>query len=199
VECEAYRRFLSAIKPGDVVFDVGAHLGTYSILAAQAVGPHGTVVAFEPTPETRELLLRHLEWNGVADRVRVRPVCCSSEPGTVTFFVGADHVEAQNSLIPKEGFSRLEVEANTIDRESSALELIPTLIKMDVEGAEFAALTGAREILETRHPKLLLSIHPNRLPPGINEDILLEMLRELGYLTEIFARDHEIHVWAEPR
>jgi hypothetical protein len=52
-----------ATRPGDVVFDVGAHFGLMSIYASKLVGPDGKVVAFEPSPRNREVLVRHCRLN----------------------------------------------------------------------------------------------------------------------------------------
>jgi FkbM family methyltransferase len=195
IEPASYRAFCEAIQPGDLVFDVGAHVGTYSILAAKRTGPTGKVVAFEPTPTTREFLTRHLSFNHVADCVIIRAACCAERSGTVDFFVGPD-AEAQNGLHPIGDTTKIQVAATTIDGEATAFGRPPDLVKIDVEGAEWQVLQGAMATLKTRPPKLLLSLHPDRLPPGLLETSFLDLLHSLGYGTEILARDHEVHVLA---
>jgi FkbM family methyltransferase len=196
IETQSYQTFAAAIRPGDVVFDVGAHIGTYSILAARQAGADGLVVAFEPTPATRRYLRQHLEWNGVHERVTVREACCSDRSGTVEFFLGAEAFDAQNSLIANGRSTVQQLEATTIDEEVSRVGRPPDLIKIDVEGAEQQVLLGAKWTLNSHRPKLLLSVHPDRLPEGVTERGIVHSLEALGYRIDILARDHEVHVWA---
>src|ERR1700730_4500660 len=76
IERDSYDAFANALRPGDVVYDIGAHIGTYTILAIRKSAAGGRVVAYEPVNLTREYLIRHLQWSGAGDRVIVRPVCC---------------------------------------------------------------------------------------------------------------------------
>src|SRR6185437_14257788 len=68
---DEYRAFRGSVRGGAVVFDVGANLGAYTLLFAQWAGPNGRVFAFEPAPASLAGLRRHLELNGVNDRVEV--------------------------------------------------------------------------------------------------------------------------------
>lgn len=199
VEPECYKTFLAAVPPTGLVFDIGSHIGTYSILAARKMQPGGAVVAFEPTAATRGFLTKHLDWNGVADRVTVRPACCTDQPGTATFYVKADDPEAPNSLRPDESFETVTVEATTIDAEATKLGRTPDLLKIDVEGGEWEALQGAKETLSGGRVRMLLSVHPPRLPEGVAEASIIDWLLGLGYSTRILGRDHEVHVWVEPK
>ena len=197
VEPECYRTFIDAVPPDGLVFDIGSHIGTYSILCARKLASNGRVVAFEPTNVTREYLVKHLAWNGVTDRVTVRASCCSDKPGTAKFYVKIGDAEAQNSLRPDERFDVVEVEATTIDAEAAKVGRTPDLIKIDVEGGEWDVLQGAEATLTKRRPLILLSVHPDRLPESVTEESILERLHGLGYKTRILGRDHEVHVWAE--
>jgi len=135
------------IRPGAVFIDGGANIGFYSILAARLAGPHGQVIAFEMMPDTAAVLRRHIAANGapaievveraLADRSGSR-VRASVEPG--------QHGQAS---IVKDGSERhhsIEVETITLD-EALADRGAIDLIKLDLEGAEFAALNGAAAVL----------------------------------------------------
>ncbi len=196
IEVETYRAFVEAIAPGAVVVDVGAHIGTYTMLAAGKVGADGHVIAYEPCAETRRYLLAHLAWNQVAARVTVREVCCGAEPGTATFFF-RDGAEGMNSLVPTEGFESAPMPVVRLDDEIRELGVVPAVIKIDVEGAEFDVLKGAEGTLRSAHPTLFISVHPAPLAAhGLSEAVIVDWLVERGYRTQVIARDYEVHVLA---
>jgi len=200
VEAASYQAFVDSVKPGAVVFDVGAHIGTYSILALMRSGPKGCVVAYEPHAFTRKYLERHLVWNAGIDRAIIRSICCGAAPGTADFFYAPDQAEGMNGLVPVEGFSRTSVPVTTLDKEVEELGLVPDIIKIDVEGAEWDVLRGAERTLSACGPTLVLSVHPEALSKlGISPIDIEAWLKERGYGWSVIAHDHEVHVVAMPR
>ena len=199
VETVSYRTFAHTVREGDVVYDVGAHIGTYSVIAGRQVGSAGRVVAYEPNLDAREQLLQHIEWNEVGERIRIREVCCGAEVGEAEFYWLPAESEGSSGLIPVEGFAQRRVQMTTIDAEVATLHLTPTLIKIDVEGAEWEVLKGAQATLRTAKPRLLLSLHPAALAKvDATPELLLDWLVQQGYRYEELGRDHEIHIFAEP-
>ena len=197
VEAEAYSAFASRVRPGARIVDVGAHIGTYTLIAALRAGASGRVMAFEPEADTRAALLRHLEWNAVGPRVIVRDCCCGAQAGTAKFYFRKG-AEGMNSLLPTAGFGERVVTVVRLDDEIEALDGAPDLVKVDVEGAEFEVLRGAEQTLRRHHPVLLLSLHPGPLGRlGSSEAEILAWLAGLGYATRVLARDYEVHVLAE--
>ena len=200
VEPESYARFAAAIGPGAVVFDLGAHVGTYAMIAAQNAGPAGVVVAFEPHPPTRVFLEKHLAWNGLADRVRVIGKCVGREAGFAEFYSSPEDPDAENSVVPRAGVAPVRVARTTIDEAAAELGLRPTFIKFDIEGGEWDALHGAIRTLAEARPTLLVSLHPKPLAAlGVDEVKVLAFLADRGYEARVVGRDHEVHVWAAPR
>ena len=198
VEVESYRAFAAAITPGDVIYDVGAHIGTYTIIALRRSGPGGAVVAYEPDDAAREHLVRHLEWNGAGRSALIRAVCCGAVPGEATFYYAPGEADGQSGLVPVRGFSRRSVPVTTLDEEIAAIGLAPSLVKIDVEGAEWEVLKGAEFTLRRDRPRLLISLHPAALvASGATPDAVLEWLHARDYRFQIVARDHETHVLAE--
>ena len=199
VEVESYRAFAEAIAPGDVIYDVGAHFGTYTLIGVARGGPDARVVAYEPCDLTRQYLMRHLRWNGAERQVLVRPVCCGSRVGTAAFYHRPDRPEGINGLLPHDGLSETTVRMTTIDREVDELGLVPALIKIDVEGAELDVLEGAACVLDAHRPRLLVSLHPTRLAQvGANCDTVLAWLKAHRYQADVVGEDQEIHVLARP-
>ena len=199
VEAVSYQAFAGAVRPGAVVYDVGAHIGTYSILALMRSGPEGRVVAYEPHAYTRTHLERHLEWNGCRERTVIREVCCGAAPGMAEFFFAPGLAEGMNGLLPVDGFSRMQVKVDTLDREVATVGLVPDILKIDVEGAEWDVLRGAEATLAAHRPAIFLSVHPDALAKiGVAPADIEAWLRERGYDWTVIARDHEVHVVACP-
>lgn len=197
VEVASYRTFAAEVQAGDVVFDVGAHFGTYTMIAAWRGGPAARVVAFEPCTLTRDYLRRHLTWNGVADRVTVRDVCCGAASGVVAFYAHPTIPEGINGLLPADGLVETRVACTTLDAEVADLRLVPSLVKIDVEGAEIDVLRGAARLLETHAPRVLVSLHPSRLAErGLKADDAMALLASHGYSMTVVERDYEVHVLA---
>jgi FkbM family methyltransferase len=167
----------STIKPGDVVLDVGANVGTdtRSALAAGA----GLVVAIEPEPVTLECLRRNLATEIRDGRVVIVPKGAWDREDTLMLHV--DEANAGGStLIWQTGGPSIPVPLTTIDRIVAELNLPKVdLIKMDIEGAEKNALLGAAETIRRFHPRLALVLEHSR----DDVDILPAVARQLwpGY------------------
>lgn len=199
LEPTSYRAFIDELRPDSVVLDIGAHIGTYAMLAAARVRPPGRVIAYEPHARTREFLRRHLRWNRGGEQATVREVCCGATPGRADFYCLPGQSEGNNGLVPVPGFERQSAEVTTVDEEMRVLGCEPTLIKIDVEGAEWDVLKGAAGVLARSRPVLLLSLHPPALAQqGLTPEGLLAWLGERGYDCRVIDQDYEIHVLAKP-
>ncbi|HEX9884980.1 MAG TPA: FkbM family methyltransferase [Longimicrobiales bacterium] len=164
------RAFARTLRPGDVVYDIGAHVGSYTLLASRLVGEAGRVLAFEPDPASRGFLREHVLLNA-AENVEVREEAVSSEVGRARFESTPDRV---TSRLRASG--RLEVVTTTLDRVVREGAPAPSCLKIDVEGGEVAVLEGAREVLRQCRPSIFLATH------GAREDRECRgLLRSLGY------------------
>ncbi len=168
-EPEQTDAFVSAVRPGSVVYDVGAHFGYYSLLASQLAGAGGRVIALEPSPRNLEVLRRPIELNR-ATNITVLETALSDHQGEARFDnrsgSGVGHLAADGPLT---------VKLTTLDalgREFPA----PDVLKIDVEGAEEAVLCGGRETLGKTQPAIFLSTHGPALAENCSR-----LLRELGY------------------
>ena len=136
-----------AIKPGDVIWDVGANVGYYTRKFSDSVGSAGQVFAFEPFPATAARL--RAELTGVKT-VTVLPVALGAETGTVSMREGDDEFGATNRIVAQgAGESRVTcVDIATGDSIfSRGLAAAPAIIKIDTEGFELEVLNGMQEIL----------------------------------------------------
>lgn len=147
--------FTSLVHGGHTVFDVGAHVGFYTLLAARLVGASGRVVSIEPFPRNLGYLRRHVKLNDCAN-VRVVAAAVADIAGHATFAEGGTDAEGQLTAA-----GTLEVEVVTLDAIAYGTPgmPLPTVLKIDVEGAEQRALAGAERLLAEAKPDILLSTH----------------------------------------
>lgn len=172
------------LAPGDSFVDGGAHFGLFTLVAAARVGSGGRVLAFEPTTATRERLARNVQLNAF-DNVEIVPAALSSDVGTAAFTVFDVIGSGLNHLGPVDarGGHVETVAVTTLDAALSERRCErPTLVKLDLEGAEHAALLGAKRMLAEARPDLLLEVERSHLARlGASPDDLETLLRPYGY------------------
>jgi FkbM family methyltransferase len=138
---------LHALRPEDLFVDIGANVGSYTVLAAGAVGARS--IAFEPAPRAYRALLDNLRLNDLMARVDARNEGLASAPGELEFtadFDTGNHVVAER----QEGAGTVRVAVTTLDVALS--QDTPTILKIDVEGYETSVIDGADRTL--RSPSL---------------------------------------------
>jgi FkbM family methyltransferase len=147
------------VRPGDVVWDVGAHHGYVTLLSAARALPGGEVHAFEPSSRNRRLLERHLAWNHVTN-VRVHPFALAGADGTATF--GGPGTSKTLSLGGAGGGGeQVEVRsAKSVVAEGRCPP--PSVFKIDVEGAEAEVLEGAAGVVPPE-ACMLVALHSSEL------------------------------------
>jgi FkbM family methyltransferase len=180
-DIELVKRLLS---PADVFVDGGANVGLFTLAAASVVGTTGKVIAFEPARDVRLRLIQNVALNRMT-QVEVLPFALSSAPGEAAFRTFDLAGAGLNHLGPVEGESgRVEsVQLTTLDTAlgpSDRRRL--TLVKLDLEGAEHAALLGASEILRDIRPDLIIEVaedHLARLGSSVSD--IARLLKGYGY------------------
>jgi FkbM family methyltransferase len=187
------------LLPGAVFFDVGAHYGWLSLKAARHVGPKGRVVAFEPSPILFDILQYHQHRNRLSQMAVVGSAVSERDAERETFYLLNNGLSSRNSLtIGQQGLPFLDsvekttVEVSTLKLDSycAAVDIIPDVIKIDVEGGEGMVLRGAAGILGQNRPVLVISTHPYWFPESESSERLFDLLASYGYQT----RDsHVIH------
>ncbi len=187
-EREQLERFLAAIKPGDIVWDAGAYIGMFSIFSAHRVGEQGQVYAFEPEATTLSMLRRNIDLNR-AMPVEVIEAALGDHDGAAVIYASQPGENAIHSL--HHGERHQAVGTNINLRSGDALVRIgaakaPNVVKMDIEGAEFQALTGMKNILQSEACRyLFLELHPSELPEfGATPEAVRELLENAGFQLE---------------
>jgi FkbM family methyltransferase len=184
-ETDYLAAMLCDLHMDDVLYDVGANVGMVALHAAKIC----QTVAFEPEPAFR----RRLEINAALNPDRsfsVEPVAISDSDGNVDLFTDGEEGRSP-SLVHQRGESAtVSVPARSLDSLLREGRLPPpTVIKLDIEGAEILALRGARQLLtEPGKPRaLFIEIHDSFLPGfGSSADEVDALLNEFGYTNAIY-------------
>lgn len=184
---ESNFRFLrDQVTEGDIVLDIGAHIGLFSVAASTQVKPKGKVYAFEPAEETIPLLAKTVFLNQATDTISIIQAAVGEKSGTTTFYVSDIKGDNSNSLISYKDDRKLfakEVTLYSID-EFIKLYKLKNLrfIKLDVEGAELDALKGASETLKNMRPACIVAIHPEPiLAKGDTLEDIYDLIIEQRY------------------
>ena len=155
-EAGRLRTFSDAISPGATVYDVGANVGIFSLLAAVKAGPSGLVYAFEPVERNLAFLRRHMRLNQVRNCVILEAAV--SDTAGIRRFSTAAWEPSMGRLAPD---GEIEVSTVTLDNciygESGFRH--PDVLKIDVEGAECAVLEGAGRSISEFHPVVFVEVH----------------------------------------
>jgi FkbM family methyltransferase len=156
------RMFRALLTPGAIALDVGANWGSHSLYFSRLVGAMGRVVALEPFPAAFAALTWHLSANRCRN-VTPLPVAASNTSGEAFFQAGESASTGQLSAseaTASSGSRTIVVKTRTIDQVCGLLELPRLdLIKIDVEGAEGRALSGADTTIARFRPYLVIDLH----------------------------------------
>ena len=153
-EYEKRLLFEKTIIEGSIVFDIGAHVGFYTILASVLSGTCGRVFAFEPLPQNLLYLKKHLRLNHITN-VSIIEAAVSDCNGVIFFKEGTS---TSTGYISQQG--QMKVKTVSLDSLISRGEIpVPSHIKIDVEGAEVLVLSGAKSILAKYNPIIFLATH----------------------------------------
>ena len=142
--------------PGSIAIDAGGNIGLTSLELSQAVAPGGKVIAFEPHPDTAARLRQNLALNN-AGNVEVEEVALADRTGSIVFHESADPTLSSASVIPPDLQRSFEVPVTTIDTIwHKRGDPHVSVLKVDIEGGELAALQGAGDMLKACQPAVLL-------------------------------------------
>jgi FkbM family methyltransferase len=157
-EPDVWASVMAEVHEGNIVADVGAHIGLYTLAFARRVGAQGHVYAFEPDPETVRLLRRGIDLNGAGGATTVLPYAVGEREQTVRFATGR---QSESHVATVSGEHGVDIDTVTLDKVLSEVRL--DLLQIDVEGYKAHVLRGARQILTD--PKqcpsaIFIEVHP---------------------------------------
>lgn len=184
------------LKAGDVFLDVGAHMGYFSRLAANRVGPTGKVIAFEPMPTTFQWLSKNT--SGRSQISIVNSAAWKSD-GQIEFqdygFQWSAYSSALEARLPKEFLKTLtsrKVQVQTLRLDDFVLKnhIIPSVIKIDAESTELLVLQGMEEyLLKEIQPVITLEVGDLDVPEAVLSRDLIVWLMERSYQAYEYQND----------
>ena len=172
------------LNPGSVMFDVGANAGFLTLLGCRLVGSSGQVHAFEPIAANADVLRANLTRNEFTNAT-IHQVALADTSG-----------EVRMAIETRRGTSAIRARGETVVSAARADDLRlppPTLVKIDVEGAERSVLDGMRGILAEHRPVLVIEVHGDQRRP------VEQFLDQAGYAYSVLNADGMPHLLATPR
>jgi FkbM family methyltransferase len=189
------------LRPGATFLDVGANQGEFTVFGASLVGEHGRVIAFEPVSFIRDKLLRNIAANALSNVV-VLPFALGAEQGDLpmygavsSFADGTEHIGLPTLFQVDRRMQLIErVPVRRLDDVVDELQLREIdLIKLDIEGGEFAALRGAERLLHRYAPKLIFEMSPDICrSAGYEPQELLAWLKQRSYRISFITDDGDL-------
>lgn len=178
-ETEVFSKF---IRPGDVVIDIGAHIGWYTLIAAKLVGKKGKVYAFEPDTTNFKLLTKNIQANGYQNVILVKKAV-SNETGSARLFINNENTGDHRIFDTDNHRKSITIEQTTLDDYFKKLPQRVDLIKMDIQGSEMKALLGAQTVLKkNKQLKLITELQPGYiLQSGQKPKDYLAFIRRHGF------------------
>jgi FkbM family methyltransferase len=186
------RALMSQVRPGDVVWDIGANVGLYALQLSEAVGASGKVFAFEPMPACFAALTQRSQ--GCAN-IQTIQAALGDRTGIAQITVDADELSTTNSLFVRGGAQTLDVRITTGDALVQSGEVpMPAVLKVDVEGFEEEDLRGLSQTLANPTCRALfcevhfgiLDARGERHAPSR----IVQMLRDRGFKTRWIDASH---------
>jgi FkbM family methyltransferase len=155
---------LHFLREGDLFFDIGANIGTYTVLASGVC--RATTWSFEPDPRTAEHLRKNVVANDLEGLVTIHQVALGPDAGHVAFTLGLDTTNRVLLETNGAGPATQQVEQQRLD--DVARDAAPVMAKVDVEGYEDHVLRGATEMLSRPHLKV---VEIETLTPWISDTL----------------------------
>jgi FkbM family methyltransferase len=179
---EPYVQNVFVLKKNDVIIDVGAHIGTYSIPIATQIGESGKILAFEPNPKNAMVLRKNIELNKL-NNIIVFENAASSKNQVVKLTLSNDPMLSR--ITSSEDEKTVKIECIPLDSLIKKLELKKVdWLKIDAEGSEISVLEGSIEILEKFHPKIIIEVRKE------NEKKMFKILRNYEYNTSYLGGEY---------
>ena len=186
------------VRPRDVVYDIGANVGFFTVLAARLVGPAGAVIAFEPLPETAKAARRNLDLNGLT-QATVLTCAAGRQAGTAQLELREESTWARLADELSTG-PTMEVDIVAIDDLVDAGTIRPPdFVKIDVEGAELDVIEGMRRTIAGHHPVILCEMHGKNAAFASLMESLGYTVRTLENTLPLAEARWDVHAVATPR
>ena len=196
-EYSIIRSLLKSLKPGYTIYDIGAFIGFHTVFFAKRVGPSGHIIALEPDSIWYETLCSNVRLNHLTNVIPLQVALGNAVMRGVLVKVSGGSLKVKPIPI-SEKYQNQTIEIVPGDLLVRDRKLpMPNVIKIDVEGNEYAVIQGLEETLKQNSCRVVCcEIHPSLLPQGVKPEMVVDLLKELGFRRhEIFHRgDGSIHI-----
>jgi len=177
-EFEDMSFLLHLLRKDDLFVDVGANIGSYTILAGAVRRAH--CIAIEPIPATVRYLQQNINLNGINNLVKVYNMGIGEKPGKLRF---TSHLDTMNHVITESAeitSDIIEIEVTSIDLALSGLS--PTLIKIDVEGFEDSVIAGSEKtLLAEPLTAIIMELNGSGKKYGVDDQSLIKKMLDYGF------------------
>ncbi|MGA1875209.1 MAG: FkbM family methyltransferase [bacterium] len=194
------RFFQNEVKEGNIVIDIGANIGYFTLLFAKHAGKRGHVYAFEPEPYNFGLLKKNIEINGYTNVTLVNKAV-SDCTGKLELFLNEDNRGDHRIYNSHDGRRSLIIDSISLDDYFADFDGKINLIKMDIQGAEYHALKGMISLL-SKNPQIVVETEfwPfGLLCSGIEPKVYLELFLELGFTIYLLNEEKQMISKADHR
>ncbi|MEO2153667.1 MAG: FkbM family methyltransferase [Aquificae bacterium] len=170
------------LKPENVVLDIGAHWGGFSLLFAHIVGEKGKVYSFEPDPSNYQILLKNIKLNGFQSIVKPQNVAVGDKDSYVELGI-ANTSSGHNSLLRKDIPIKKKIKVRQIKLDKHLPNTKVDFIKIDVEGYEYFVLKGLETTIQKNNLWLFIEFSPKFMGKELTER-MVKFLKK--YFQEIY-------------
>ncbi len=189
-ETKKFTKEVRTLSNNAVIYDLGAHVGYYSLIAA-SINSKLNIHAFEPSKINNHFLTKHIKLNSISC-ISLHECAVGNENKEVNFDLG--YSSTTGHITTAIGTTAIRLKQISIDEEVAQKRLPPpSLIKMDIEGAEYEALLGMKKTISQFKPKIFLSTHSTELHYNCSQ-----LLDSLGYQIERLDINGNPQVFAFP-
>jgi FkbM family methyltransferase len=180
------------VKAGEHVVDCGAHIGYFAMHLAEAVGPHGSVTAFEPFGTNAECLERSIRENRFEGRVRLERAAVGAAAGALPLVYAPNTINSGGAFLQGSGMvpsGHVTTAVPVVALDTLELRRPVGFIKADIEGAEPLAFRGADRLLRDDRPVILSELHPLQLErvSNVTPAAFIAEMRDRGYRCHLLG------------
>jgi FkbM family methyltransferase len=198
-EDDSMEAYTAAYRPrvGDVVWDVGAHVGMSAYLLSKMVGPTGKVYAFEPDETNYDYLLLNIERHGLSNVTPVKAALSEKTGRSVFCMDGTMSAGLIDSLAYQDNEHGRMVATLGLEDACRQFGSVPAYIKLDIEGAELGVIQGALEFLKTHWIHFSMETN-HRVGGRLSSGPLETLFSSVGYRAWSSKKFGQRFTWAEP-
>jgi len=196
-EYKVLNKLIQTIQPGDTCWDIGASLGAHAIFMAKKVGKNGQVVAFEPDTKSFEKLEANINLNGLNNIMLLKIALGGCvEEGYLKSYGGGFGAFSMTEFENNKMLEKVNIVSGDILIAQKILPN-PMIVKMDVEGYEYATLKGMEKALTNKLCRMVCcEVHPEILPVSIKPKMVVKLLESYGFnQIETVARGTTFHLF----